>query len=116
WPGSAAGPWSAQVPGRRAQSPRGREPSQQPERQGDLDADGEREVAANEDKTEPVVAHCTFVSGFAACMKEGGLGVPVLAGCLPAEAVDRSVASGGDDPPRGTRWQPAGGPPLHRPG
>jgi len=60
--------------------------------------------------------HGTLLSGFAACMKKGGLGVPVLTGGLTAEAVDRSVASSGDDPPRGTRRQTAGGPPLHRQG
>ena len=42
-------------------------------------------------------------------VQQGGLGVPVLAGRLPAEAVDRPVAGGGDDPSRRARRQPGGG-------
>ena len=49
-------------------------------------------------------------------MQQGGLGVPVRAGCLPAEAVNRAVAGGGDDPAGRARGQAGGRPSLHRHG
>src|SRR5919109_990556 len=80
-------------------------------------AGGERRVAAGEDQAQPVVAHRALLGGFAlVAMEQGGLGVPVLAGRLPAEAVDRPVAGGGDDPPGGAGRQPCRRPPLHRRG
>jgi len=39
--------------------------------------------------------------------------VPVLARRLAAEAVDRTVAGSGDDPPGWARWHSAGWLPLH---
>jgi len=41
-------------------------------------------------------------------VQQGGLGVPVLAGGFAAEAIDRAVAGGRDDPTRGARRHAAG--------
>jgi hypothetical protein len=77
---------------------RGGEPAQEPQRQRDLGAGRERGVAAGEDQPQPVIMHGTLLRRIVAGMQQRGLGVPVLAGRLPAEAVDRPVAGGGDDP------------------
>ena len=46
-------------------------------------------------------------------VEQGGLGVPVLPGGLPAEPVDGPVAGGGDDPAGRARGQAGRRPPLH---
>ena len=94
----------------------GGEPAQEPQRQRDLGAGGERGVTAGEDQAQPVVAHGALLGRFVAGVQQSGLGVPVLAGRLPAQAVDRPVAGGGDDPSRRARRQSVGRPPLHRRG
>jgi hypothetical protein len=48
-------------------------------------------VTAGEDQAQPVVAPGALLDRFVAGVQERGLGVPVLAGGLPAEAVDRPV-------------------------
>src|SRR6266568_3092124 len=80
-------------------------------------------MAAGEDQAEPVVVHGAllgraFLGGvrprrLAPGMQQRGLGLPVLARCLPAEAVDRPVSGGGDDPASRARRQSGGRPPLH---
>src|SRR4029077_2715630 len=50
---------------------------------------------------------------FAARVQQGSLGVPVLAGRLPAEAIDGPVAGRGDDPAGRAPRQSAGWPSLH---
>src|ERR1700674_3985782 len=92
----------------------GGEPSQESERQGNLHADGERRVATGEDQAQPVIAHDALLGRFALGMQQDGLGVTVLAGRLPAKAIDRPVAGGGDDPARRTGRQSTGWPSLHR--
>ena len=91
----------------------GGEPAQQPQGQRDLGAGGERRVAAGEDQAQPVVAHGALLGRFVPGVQQGGLGVPVLAGRLPAQPVDRPVAGGGDDPAGRARRQPGRRPPLH---
>jgi hypothetical protein len=44
-------------------------------------------------------------------MKQSGLRVAVLSGCLTPQAVDRAVARGGDDPSGRARRDPAARPP-----
>src|SRR6202035_2720833 len=56
----------------------GGEPAQEPERQGDLGAGGERGVAAGEDQAQPVIAHGAVSGRLATGVQQGGLGVPVL--------------------------------------
>jgi hypothetical protein len=73
-------------------------------------------VAAGEDQAQAVVGHGALLGRLVAGVQQRGLGVPVGAGRLPPEAVDRPVAGGGDDPSRRARRQPAGRPPLERRG
>ena len=99
-------------------------------------------MAAGEDQPQPIVAHGFLVDRFAAgfvqqrlrpergakspresergwgpaSTENRGLRVAVVTGGLPAKAIDGAVASGGDDPTHGTRWQSRGRPPLQRRG
>ena len=89
--------------------------AQQAQRQRHLGGRGQRRVTAGEDEAEPVVAHRSLrLLGLVAGMQQGGLGVPVGAGRLPAQPVDGPVAGGGDDPAGRARRQPGGRPPLAR--
>ncbi len=59
----------------------------------------ERRVAAGEDESELVVAHRShLLVGLVGVVQQQGLRVAGLAGGLAADAVDRPVAGGGDDP------------------
>jgi hypothetical protein len=91
---------------RKARDLRSGEPAQQPERQSDLSAGGERWVTAGEDQAQPVIAHGALLGRFAAGVQQRSLGVPVIARRLAAQAVDRPVAGGGNDPSRRTWGQP----------
>jgi hypothetical protein len=73
-------------------------------------------VAAGEDQAQPGVLHGALPGRFAALVKQGGLGVPVVPVRLPAKPVDRPVARGGDDPARRARRQPGRRPPSDRSG
>src|ERR1019366_4541349 len=95
---------------------RGGEAAQEPERQSNLSAGGERRMTAGEDQAQPVVAHWALLGPLTAGVQQSGLRVPVLLGGLLAEAVDRPVTGGGDNPSRRARGQPGGWPPLHRRG
>lgn len=56
-------------------------------------------MAAREDEAEPVVAHGSHLQGLGLVVGQGvGLLVAVLAGGLPADAIDGAVAGGGDEP------------------
>ncbi len=79
---------------------RGGEPSEQPQRQSDLRAGGERGVAAGEDEPQSVVAHGALLGELTLGVRQDSPGVTVLSGGLPAQAVDRAVARGRDDPAR----------------
>ena len=93
-----------------------REPPDEPQRQGDLDAGGQRRVAAREDQAQPIVAHGVLLDRLAAGMQEDRLRVPILARRLATDAVDRLVAGSGDDPTCRARRQSAGRPRAHRRG
>ena len=91
------------------------EPAEQPQRERDLRARGERRVTAGEDEAEPVVFHVAHRLGrLVAFVEQRGLGVAVMAGCLTAQAVDGAVAGGGGDPAARVRRQPGRRPPLAR--
>jgi len=68
-------------------------------------------VAACEDQAQAVVAHGALLGRFVAGVEQQGLGVPIVAGRLAAQTVDRPVAGGGDDPPRRARWKSGRRPP-----
>src|SRR6185437_3547178 len=61
-----------------------------------------------------VVLHGGVLLGFLWREHLRSLLVAMLAGFLAAEAVDRAVAGGGDDPSRRAGGQPGGWPSLHR--
>ena len=92
------------------------EPAQQPQGQRDLGGLRERRVTAGEYQAQPVVAHGALLGRFVAGVQQGSLGLPVLTGRLPAEAVDGPVAGGGDDPAGRARRQAVRWPPLYRHG
>ncbi len=82
----------------------GGQPAQQTQRQGHLRGGGQRRVTAGEDQPQPVVAHGPLLGGLLTGVQQRGLGVPVRAGGLPAQSVDRPVAGRRDDPARRARW------------
>jgi hypothetical protein len=61
-------------------------------------------VTAGEDEPQPFVLHRSLFGRLICGVQQEGLRVPVLAGCFTAEAIDRSVAGGGDDPAGGA-WR-----------
>ena len=86
----------------------------EPEGQGHLGAGRERRMAAREDEAELVVCHRSHLLGLVGRLHAHGLGLAVVAGGLPADAVDSPVAGGGDDPAGGAGWQAGRRPPLQR--
>ena len=91
----------------------GGQPAEQPERERHLRLDGQRRVAAGEHEPEPVVAHGPHLHRFLALVQQGGLGVPVVAGRLAAQPVDRLALGRGDDPAGRAGREPVRGPVLH---
>ena len=71
-------------------------------------------MAAGEDQAQPFVTHGFLPGWFFARVQQRGLGVPVVAGRLPAEPVDGPAAGRGDDPSRRAGRQPGFRPALHR--
>ncbi len=87
------------------------QPSQQPKGQRDLGAGSERRMTAGEDQAQPVVSarRPPLRQVAFAAYKQSGLGVPVVTGRLPTQAIDRAVAGRRDDPPAGLGGSPADG-------
>jgi hypothetical protein len=77
-------------------------------------------MAAREDQAQPVVAHRALVGRLlgarnpfdwlVAGVQQRRLGVALIARGFAAQAIDRPVAGGGDDPPGRARRQPFGRP------
>src|SRR5258708_2764651 len=72
-------------------------------------------MAAGEDQPEPVVWHCVLLGAtrLVAGVQNRGLGLPVLAGSLPAETVNCPVTGRRDDPARRAWRHPVLRPPLN---
>jgi hypothetical protein len=69
-------------------------------------------VAAREHELEPLIVEGWFVHGvfaYAWCREQAGL---LREGAVPADAVDRATAAGGDQPRRGIRRRPLARPAL----
>src|SRR6185437_8295166 len=90
------------------------EASEQPQGEGNLSRGGQGRVTARKDESQAVVLHGGVLLGFLWSEHLCGLLVPTLARSLAAEAVDRPVAGGRDDPSRRAGGQPGGWPSLHR--
>ena len=88
--------------------------AQEPEGQRHLHTCCERRVTAGEDQPQTIVLHRALLDRLLGCMQERRLGVAIIARGLAAQAVDRSIPSGGDDPARRRRRQSAVRPPRHR--
>ncbi len=78
----------------------GGEATEEAQRQGDLHVGGERRVAAGEDEAKLIVANRSFGEQLVPGVEKRILRVAVSPASLAAQAVDRPVACGGNDPPR----------------
>jgi hypothetical protein len=92
---------------------RRRQAAEQPQRQRHARGGRQRRVRAGEDQPQAVVAHRPLLLRLVADMREHGRGVPVGAGRLAAEAVDRAAPRGEDDPALRTGREPGPRPALH---
>ena len=75
-------------------------------------------MAAREYQPQSIVAHRAVLQFrrricFAGVLQEGRLNVATLTRRFAPEAIERPVASRGDDPTRWTGWQAIGWPALH---
>ena len=74
----------------------GREPTQEPQGQGDLGACRERRMAAGEDEPEPVIVHGTLGTELVRLAHQRGASLAIGTRRLPAMTVDEPMASGRD--------------------
>src|SRR5262245_10834866 len=71
-------------------------------------------MAAGEDQAQTVVVHGTLLDGLGlpGGLQAGRFGVAIVARRLAAQAIDRAIAGGGDDPTRRGWRQSVDGPAL----
>ena len=82
------------------------EPPEEAQGEGHLGSCPEGGVAAGEYEAQLIVGHGGFLLGLVRAEHVCGLLVTMIARSFPAEAVDRPIAGGRDDPSRRARGEP----------